>query len=142
MRPGKAFARTNSRRLTCFKKGPCSSRNHAGAAVMEVTGNEQSAVPELVRRRHPAPRSGLRAARMEGAAGRRLERVRKRKAKAGIRDTTAGLGREHGGKQRLGVGMARRAEQRLSLILLDDAAMTATRVAMCSTTARLWLIRM
>src|SRR3989442_14639780 len=79
---------------------------HAGAAVMEVAGDEKLALVDIARHDHPTARSGLRAARMEDAAGRRIERVREREAEPGVGDSEAGLRREHGGKQRLGVGMA------------------------------------
>jgi hypothetical protein len=75
---------------------PRFSRRHAGTAVMEVAGNEKLAVADIAWR---------------------LERVRKGKTEPGIGDAQTRLGRKHGGEQRRGVGMARRAEQRLGLAM-------------------------
>jgi hypothetical protein len=79
---------------------PRFSRRHAGTAVMEVAGNEKLAVADIAWHHHPAARSCVRAAWMEGAAGRRLERVRKGKTEPGIGDAQTRLGRKHGGEQR------------------------------------------
>ena len=68
----------------------------AAASVRASGGTLQAAVC------HP-----LRAARVERAAGRRIERIREGEAEPGVRHAEAGLGRQHRREQRPGVGMAR-----------------------------------
>jgi hypothetical protein len=59
---------------------------------------------------------------MEHAAGRWIERIGECETKPGVRHAEPRLGREHRGEERLRIGMARRAEQRLARRELDDAA--------------------
>src|ERR1041385_1098463 len=56
------------------------------------------------------------AARMKTAARRNVRRIGQGIAEAYIRHAAARLGREHAGEQRLGVGMARRAEERVGFV--------------------------
>src|SRR5262249_57713851 len=89
---------------------------------MEVTRDPGPAITNLPRHGRLTARSSLGAAWMEGATGRRLERIGKGNPKPGVGHAEAGFGREHGGEQRPSVGMARRAEQRPGLLLLDNPA--------------------
>ena len=58
---------------------------------------------------------------MEAATRRDVRRIGQYVAEADIRNAAPGLGGQHRGEQRLGVGMLRRAEQILDRRLFDDA---------------------
>src|SRR5215472_405084 len=94
---------------------------------MEVTRDPGPAITNLPRHGRLTARSSLGAAWMEGATGRRLERIGKGNPKPGVGHAEAGFGREHGGEQRPSVGMARRAAQRPGPPLPDRAASIAHR---------------
>ena len=89
---------------------------------MDVAGGH--AVPRVDEGRHldPADADGVRAARVEGTARRRVERVREGEAEPRIGDAQTRLGRQHRGEQRPRVGMARIAEERCRFRQLDHLA--------------------
>src|SRR6185503_15860251 len=62
------------------------------------------------------------AARMKAAARRDIGGIGQRVAEADIRHAASRLGREHACEQRLRVGVAGCAEERLGFVTLDDAA--------------------
>ena len=91
------------------------------------------------RRLGAAARRGVGAARVEVAAGRRVDRARH----VALQDhalaaLAPGLRHRHGGQQRLGVGVQRRLEQASlsASSTIRPRYITATRWLMCSTTAR------
>src|SRR5258705_13284374 len=62
------------------------------------------------------------AAWVKPAARRDVGGIRHGVAEADIRHAAAGLGRQHAFEQRLRIGMAGGAEQRVGFVALDDAA--------------------
>src|SRR5690606_24995230 len=97
-------------------------RGYGYAAVIEMAGHRTDSVGERARRLLRAARPGMQTARMENTTRRRVERVRDRKPKPGVRHAEAWLRREHGIEQRARIGVARLAEQCLARARLDDAA--------------------
>ena len=88
-------------------------------------------LPQL-RRFGPTAVEHVRTARVEAAAGRRLDRARHvaRKDDARAPDRRVGVGHRHGRQQRFGVGMLRIGKQRAARRELDDAAEIHHRDAM------------
>src|SRR5215207_6067399 len=83
--------------------------------IVQVARHQPVRITEHAGRFAQAARAGRRAAGMKHAAGWRRQRIGKGEAEPDIRYAEPWLGREHRGEQRLRIGMARRAEDRVAL---------------------------
>lgn len=105
-----------------------------------MAGDAGAAVAGIARRLASAAVVGERTARMEGATGRRIDRVRDL-ARDGPARPPAGTQVRDGVEQHARIGMAGPGEQFLGRRDLGETAeRTPTSSAMCRTTARLWVI--
>src|SRR5947207_8084416 len=90
------------------------------SGIIEVAFDEATVGGDRLRRNGRALWHDARATRVQAAAGRHLQRIGIGGAELRVGHAEARFRRQHGGKERLAVGMPRCPEEWVRLRLLDD----------------------